>query len=452
MSLRARVVALIGLALIVGVLMASLSAGYVAKRTLHEELQAGMTGGEQTVASAFEDLRRSDHAERDLRQLVATFDGNRHVRATLTDGDGAALAASRRFEKVRAAPPWFAALLGPAPRPVRIAVPAPIRDRAIVLAPIADIDISAVWSELYVIGAALALSALAGLALAYLAIGAALRPLSALSAGFVRVGAGDYGDGVAAQGPPELLTLQRGFNDMVERLTTVSSRNRALEDQLLTLQDEERADLARDLHDEIGPHLFAINMDAAVAGQLVGTDRQGQITGHVRSIQASVAHMQRLVREILERLRPSRATELGLNAAILDLVAFWTARAPTIAIDCELLADETILDEPLKDTVYRIVQESLNNAVRHAAASRIVIRVRRLGEATVEVLVQDDGAPAPAPGNGKGGFGIIGMRERVKASGGVLTIDTGGARGGWSVNAGLPLHDMAAPAELDAVE
>ena len=78
MSLRARVVILIGVLLFVGVALGALLAGYEARRTLRAELQAGMTGGRQTVNSAFEDLPRSDHAPRDLQQLVGTFDGNRH--------------------------------------------------------------------------------------------------------------------------------------------------------------------------------------------------------------------------------------------------------------------------------------------------------------------------------------------------------------------------------------
>ena len=90
MSLRARVVTLIAAVLAVSMAMGVAAAGYQARQALSAELSAGLGGARQTVASAFEDLPHSDHPGRDLRQLVATFDGNRHVRATLLDAEGRA--------------------------------------------------------------------------------------------------------------------------------------------------------------------------------------------------------------------------------------------------------------------------------------------------------------------------------------------------------------------------
>jgi two-component system sensor histidine kinase UhpB len=449
MSLRARVVVLIGLILVAGVLLGTVLAGYEARRTLDDELRAAMIGGQQTVVSAFEDLPRSDHAPRDLHQLVSTFDGNRHVRARLMDGHGKVLESSLRPHPSNIAPGWFSGLFGDSPPDIVIPAPPPVQDRAIGLQPLADIDLSALWSEFLVTLVAIGFSVIGGLILVYVAIGAALRPLGAVADGFARVGGGDYRMRLRPVGPSDLIGLQRGFNDMVDRLTLMDRRNRALEAQLVTLQEEERADLARDLHDEIGPHLFAVNVDAQIISQLVSADPDTPVTEHVRSIQGSIGHMQRLVREMLGRLRPSRATELGLHPAILDLVAFWRARAPAIDIQYEALADEGILDEPIKDTVYRVVQESLNNAARHANASRIAVRIAPLGESEVEISITDDGASA-APVN-QGGFGIIGMRERVKNSGGALVINDGGAEGGWSVTARLPCRapPPAADPEVD---
>jgi two-component system sensor histidine kinase UhpB len=446
MSLRARVVVLIGLILVAGVLLGTVLAGYEARRTLDDELGSALIGGQQTVVSAFEDLPRSDHAPRDLHQLVSTFDGNRHLRARLMDSHGKVLEASLRPHPSNIAPGWFSRLFGDFAPDIVIPAPPPVQDRAIALQPIADIDLSALWSEFLVVLVAIGFSVIGGLILVYVAIGAALRPLGAVADGFARVGGGDYRMRLRPVGPSDLIGLQRGFNDMVDRLTLMDRRNRALEAQLVTLQEEERADLARDLHDEIGPHLFAVNVDAQIISQLVGVDTP--VTAHIRSIQNSTGHMQRLVREILGRLRPSRATELGLNPAVLDLVAFWRARAPAIDIQYEALADETILEEQAKDTVYRIVQEGLNNAARHAGASRIAVRVAPLGEAEIEVSVTDDGA-ALGPVK-QGGFGIIGMRERVRNSGGSLVIDERGAEGGWSVTARLPCKAALPAVEAEA--
>jgi two-component system sensor histidine kinase UhpB len=444
MSLRTRVVVLIGLVLFAGVLAGTLFAGLQARRGLADELSAGMAGARQTVASSFEDLSRSDHPGRDLRQLVATFDGNRHVRATLIGADGRVVAASSVHRPAAPAPGWFASLLGPTPPAARIPVPRVVQGySAIVLQPTPGLDVAGLWTEFTGVVLLLSAASVIGLGLVYVAIGAALRPLSDLSENFRRIGAGDYRGRVAERGPSELKTLEQGFNAMAEQLAVMDNRNRLLETQLLTLQDEERADLARDLHDEIGPHLFAVNVDAQVIGGLVGTEHADDIKDHVKSIQAGVGHMQRLVREILSRLRPTRATELGLNAALADLAAFWQARRPDMMVTLETPKGEKGLTETLKDTIYRVVQEGMANAVRHAGASHVEVAVTLAKDEAV-VRVKDDGAGvgvSDEPNAAGGGLGLIGMRERVRAASGVLNINRG--EDGWEIVARLPLEPEA---------
>ena len=104
-------------------------------------------------------------------------------------------------------------------------------------------------------------------------LGRALRPLEDLSTAFQHIGKGDYHGSLPEHGPPELTRLASGFNLMTQRLATAATQNRRLNERLLTLQAEERADLARDLHDEIGPLLFAVDMTAATIERLAGSDR-----------------------------------------------------------------------------------------------------------------------------------------------------------------------------------
>jgi len=249
-----------------------------------------------------------------------------------------------------------------------------------------------------------------------------------------RIGAGDYAAQAPERGPPELARLGRGVNEMARRLAAMRAHNRALEEQILTLQDEERADIARDLHDEIGPHLFAANVDAAMVASLIGSGRGEAALTQVRSIQAAIAHMQRLVRDILGRLRPTRLVELGLSAAVLDLIEFWRARRPELAFETRLPQVEDGLPEAVQETAYRLVQESLSNAVRHGAPRTIAVTVECAGD-DLKVEVVNDGAPAApaAPG-----FGLTGMAERVASVGG--SLEAGPAEGGgWRVTARLPL-------------
>jgi two-component system sensor histidine kinase UhpB len=449
MSLRTRVLMLMGVVLAAGVLVGSAFSGLQARNALRAELKAGLDGGISTIRSAFEDLPRSDHQERDLLKLVATFDGNRHVRAVLIGADGRIIAASQAARPQHAAPGWFAKRLGQEPPIETLTVPGQGAG-AIRLVPTAGLDESVLWDEFCVAVGVLVLTAAAGLGLVYLAIGAALRPLLTLSESFARIGAGDYAGRVSVEGPSEVSSLAQGFNAMAAELAAMDARNRQLESQLVTLQEEERADLARDLHDEIGPHLFAVNVDAQVIGQLAHESRLAEVHERIGSIQAGVGHMQRLVREILGRLRPTRATELGLAAALEDLAAFWRARRPEVAIELVLPEDEGRLDEPLKDAVYRIVQEAVSNAVRHADPRRVRVEVSIGDGGQVLVEVSDDGTKRAVSVTPGAGLGLVGMRERVRASGGTLRIDRGGGRdGGWTVRASLPL---AATRELEAAE
>ncbi|HZZ68166.1 MAG TPA: histidine kinase [Phenylobacterium sp.] len=450
MSLRARVVALIAGVLLISLLLGAAAAGYQAREALSAELAAGLGGAQQTVNSAFEDLPNSDHPARDLRQLVATFDGNRHVRASLMIPGGRAALTSHTRSAGAPAPPWFGRLLGPSPAARQIAVPGHAAGfEAIVLAPTAEADVGAAWGEFTGIVTALTGSAAVGLILVYLVISAAFRPLRALADQFGRVGAGDYSGRVAERGPTELLGLQRGFNRMAGELAATTERNRLLGDQLLTLQEEERADIARDLHDDIGPHLFAVNMDAEMIAQLGEAGRHEGVTEHVRSIQAAVKHMQRQVRDLLSRLRPARITELGLNAAILDLVRFWSARRPDIAFNLTLLDEEAELPEATKDVVYRVVQEAANNAVRHGSPKTVRIALWIDADETLSISVADDGTGHDAAPT-LGGLGLVGMRERVASVGGTLSSGPNHAGMGWTTIARLRLDGAAAAQPSEA--
>ena len=448
MSLRARVVLSIALVLMIGMSGGAGLAGWHARRSIDQELRAGLAGGRQTLGRTLESLGRSEHPARDLTQLVAAFDGDRHVRAILLSDQGRVVATSQPFASGRGAPAWFSRFMRTNLAPVRVPIPGRVAgDSAVILQSVPANDVGDVWLEFSDVAGSLALVCALGFALIYLTIGRALRPLNDLSDSFVLIGSGDYRARVRERGPPELAQLASGFNSMAGRLAAMETRNRALEEQLLTLQDEERADLARDLHDEIGPYLFAVNVDAAMVGQLAQDRRLEDIPERLASIQAAVGHMQSHVRDILGRLRPTRAVELGLNAAIDDMVAFWRGRHGDITFDVRLLEDETLIDEAQKETIYRVVQESLNNAVRHGRPTRIEVALSPGGAGEVIARVSDNGvvkSPDPDPGRlDQSGFGLIGMRERVTASGGTLSIDRGDDGAGWTVLARLPANAPA---------
>ncbi|QUD89153.1 sensor histidine kinase [Phenylobacterium montanum] len=436
MSLRLRVLMAIALVLILGAAVGSALATWDARRVLREELQAALMGGRQTVRSAFEDLPRSDHPERDLNQLVATFNGNRHVIAILREPDRQPIA-SVPYRRVLGAPAAYRALLDP--QLDDVVVNAPSGSTSIVLRAAPDNDVADSWRQFVGALTVTAAVGLAGVVLVHLLIGRALRPLGAMGAALARVGGGDYGARVELKGPKELVRLGRSFNRMTGDLAEMRRRTRVLEEQVLKLQDEERADLARDLHDEFGPHLFAANIDASMIGQALAAGKTDEALKHAKSIQASVARMQRQVRDILARLRPARLTELGFAAAIEDLVEFWKSRQPDLDFRVAVLVEEHDLPEAIQEVAYRVVQEGLSNAIRHGKPRRIEVELRLEAGHLLSVRIADDGFAGPQD-DGRPRFGLVGMRERLEAVGGSLSITRGSPRG-WTILAQTPLPD-----------
>ena len=439
MPLRVRLIALVGVVLLASLACGSVLVGWHAAKSVQTELRAALDVGAKTIRNGFSDLANADDQTAILRHLIATFNGNRHVRATLLGESEHIVVQSELLVPAQPVPAWFYRLIAGTRGAVRLPVPQPREGvTAIVLQADPTNELGEVWGESRDAVLILAGFALLSAVLSYLAVGRALHPLESLSIAFERIGKGDYCS-VPERGPPELARLANGFNLMTRRLVTVAAQNRRLNERLLTLQAEERADLARDLHDEIGPLLFAVGMTAATIEHLAGSGRSTAIGAHVRSIHDAVARMQRSVRAILGRLRPLQT--IGLEVAIDRLVAFWRSRRPDIDITVTAELDEDRIDEAMKETIYRVIQEGLSNAIRHGEPEQVMISVANDRTDSIRVEVVDDGIGMPADGDAERGparFGLIGMRERVMALAGSLSIEHGSQGRGLSLVACLP--------------
>ncbi len=440
MPLRLRLIVVIGLVLLVSLAGGSLQVAWHAAGRVRTELNAALDGGANTVHNGLRDLSPSDDRSAELRHLIATFDGNRHVRAVLLNEQDQPLATSKLLRPKHPVPGWFLTVIGGTLATQRFSVPrAGKGGAAIVLWTDPGNEAGEVWGEardsLLVLGGFATLTAL----LICAAIGRALRPLENLSAAFTRIANGDYHGKVPEQGPPELARLAIGFNLMSERLAMAATQNRRLHERLLTLQAEERADLARDLHDEVGPLLFAVDMTAATIERLAESGRGADIPTHVRSIHDAVTRMQRHVRTLLERLRPLRT--MGLETAINRLVAFWQSRRPEVQFIVKISIEADQIADDMKDTMYRVVQEAVSNAIRHGEPKHVEIVIAYDAPRGIRLEITDDGVGMPKDGVAPRDhmqFGLIGMRERVMAMAGSLSIHHGHDGKGLALVAHLP--------------
>jgi two-component system sensor histidine kinase UhpB len=367
----------------------------------------------------------------------------------LVDGDGRVIYRSTPQPPSQPAPDWFYRLLAVRSVSSSIELPAPFaRFGTILLQADSRNEISEVWSDVTLTLSILGIFCGLNAVLVYWVTGRALRPLDAISAAFNGIGAGDYGLRVAEHGPRELAQLCRGFNVMAERLAEAQNRQHRLEHQLAAVQEEERAELARDLHDEIGPLLFAVSVDLSILQQeetVYGTS----IAARIDLVRDSIGRVYKEVKAILGRLRPATLVDLGLAQAAEGLIGFWQTRYPAVAFNLQAPADG--FGMKIDNTIYHIIQESLSNALRHGKPTRIEISVS-VEHDQILTMISDNGVGLEPKGHGMPGFGLIGMQERVKLLGGTLSVGNSSVGNGVVVSARLPVHASTAQVDRGALE
>lgn len=224
--------------------------------------------------------------------------------------------------------------------------------------------------------------------------------------------------------------------DAEGRLQIALADLRRLASDRLTSQEEERRHVARDLHDDLGQSLTALTLDATLLAAACAAE---PVRSRAAAVLQGVERLHAVVRDLISRLRPVALDELGLSAAIEHLATQWQERAPACDLLVTIDGDVDAIGPERALTVYRIVQEGLTNAFRHAGASRVEVTLRRRAAAGeldgIRVCIEDDGrgGASAAPG-----FGLRGMRERVEAAGGTLRLHDAQPTG-FVLDAVLPL-------------
>jgi signal transduction histidine kinase len=210
---------------------------------------------------------------------------------------------------------------------------------------------------------------------------------------------------------------------------------RALSRRLVDVQENERREIARELHDEIGQSLTALklmmnqsarSMDQAVPSSLL--DAQVVVTELIRQ-----------VRELSLQLRPSMLDDLGLLPTLLWHIERYTIQTQ-VKVDFEHNGLQRDFPAAVNTAVYRIVQEALTNVARHANTKEVTVRIWA-DDKTISLRIEDRGCGfTPAALLSSTSTGISGMRERVLLLGGKLNIETSPGRG-TCLTAELPIRD-----------
>jgi two-component system sensor histidine kinase UhpB len=212
----------------------------------------------------------------------------------------------------------------------------------------------------------------------------------------------------------EVERIELAFLRMMHRL---EAERRRAGSAALQAQEEERARVARDLHDEVNQSLTGLLLRLEAAREAAPPELEPELA-------ATKALANQAMRELLSlarQLRPTALDDLGLAAATAGQVE--QLAHGEIGAGIEIDGDFSDLGDDAQLVVYRVAQEALSNAARHSGAGEVEVRLRRLDGGGVELTVADDGRGF-AFDESEGGLGIAGMRERALLVGGELTIES----------------------------
>lgn len=214
-------------------------------------------------------------------------------------------------------------------------------------------------------------------------------------------------------GHGEVAELISAFNAMLDRLEVERATSNA---RALSAQESERRRIARELHDEVGQSLTAVLLEL----KSVADESPEEVSGKLHQVQEITRDSLDEIRRIARRLRPGVLEELGLASAVKSLTTELRDHGGPTA-RCRIDGVLPDLDDSAELVIYRVAQESITNAARHADAEQLDVLLRS-DERGVRLRVRDDGRGI---GRGGEGAGIRGMRERALLVGAQLTIDDG---------------------------
>lgn len=372
----------------------------------------------RTIAAALNDtLRASDNPQKTLDAFVRSLAGSSDIHFRSVEG-GLAPSPKDAVRNLQGVPRWFVELLM-VPE-TDAAAPVLIDGRHIgdiVFLPDLSADLFEKWIGFLALTSLVAVLMLLTGIIAYIFAGSALRPLQHLGEGLTRMRRGDYTKPIPVGGPPEIRRSCTEANALAATLAQLSQDNRDLMHRLVSLQDDERRDLARELHDELGPLLFSIR--AGAIALVEAAPSTGNLGNPVQQVLQSVEALQQTNRRILDRLRPLYIEELGLATSVQTLLRNFRKQAPHITLTDTIDPELNVIDGALARTIYRVIQEALTNVLRHAKAGAAHVQATIAGESLI-IEISDDGGGFPA--DNVFGRGLTGMHERVRALSGSLSL------------------------------
>ena len=448
LSLRSRINVLLALVLTLGLAINVARLVLEAGPRVQAEDQSVTRLAREFVETIVAGLNEAANPEARLDQIIGDLKRLRHVSITRLGTATTAVDDREDDGDTRSVPLWFAALIHPESTSVSVQIEVRGKPAALVITSIPNDEIAEIWDGIVTqveIGSAVALALFL---ITMIVIGRALAPLDELSQAMEGIEAGSYDVQIEPGGAPELAAICTRLNHLAATLGEAVEDKRQLAERAVSLQDLEREGIARELHDEFGPYLFALRVHAGALMRIAkaaSPDPEG-VQKHGSAILEQVHELQQFTRRILERLRPIGLAELGLREALGALQRLWNESHPDVEIETTISRSLGETGETADLTIYRVVQEALTNVFRHAKATTVNVSIEpaerpigaQNGREFALVRVRDNGRGLRP--DQKFGLGLTGMRERILALGGTLTVASG--EGGVTIEAMVPTQAL----------
>lgn len=204
-----------------------------------------------------------------------------------------------------------------------------------------------------------------------------------------------------------------------QRLEEELHARRDLMRQLVHTEEDVKKDIARELHDEIGQNITAIQIQSMLVKKTAANDLSYNAASQINELALQI---HQATRHLLRQLRPPVLDEMSLESALTHLIGEFAFKENNIQCDFHYGLTETPANETVLFTLYRLVQELLNNISKHAKATKIHISLNQQGD-SIQLIVDDNGVGIPFSKR-TSGFGLRGIEERVRALGGDWTLTT----------------------------
>jgi two-component system sensor histidine kinase UhpB len=443
LSLRARINLLLALVLTLGLAINIARLVLEAAPRVQAEDQSVVRLAREFIGTIVAGLNEAPDPDARLNEIVHDLSRLRHVSITRQD---AAQKADRAEgdDDARSPPAWFVTLVHPEKTSVSVPISVHGRPESLVITSHPTDEIAEIWDGIVTqleVGSTIAIALFL---VTMMVVSRALTPLGALSQAMTDIEAGRYDARVEPGGAPELAAICTKLNHLAATLGDAVEEKRRLAESAVSLQDLERKEIARELHDEFGPYLFALRAHAGALMRLseVREPDANALRKHGGAILEQVNALQQFNRRILERLRPIGLAELGLRESLGALLRLWGESHPEMVIETNISRALGETGETADLTIYRVVQEALTNVFRHAGATSVNVTIEP-AERPAGMRGGRDSALVRISDNGRGlspdhrlGLGLTGMRERILALGGSLTVASGD--GGVMVEAVVP--------------